>query len=246
MKGKIIFGSILAVLLIALVPATGAIEFQAGEHVSTQTMISYQQLYKMDSKELIAFLKSLARDYPILAEQFLTAVNTIQNTPTCLNQLRAEKIEKHQQPRRGEDNQTLLEKIFWKVYNYRVLRLLISLLLFINFQSKFTLLRTMTWGIRVLRWVKLGILLGYVDPSQHQTQTPDIGFQQDLVNDTLTVTYISASNILWSDIAEIGEGSCNPFPAGNVTVGDIITSCTGILVFEYLPTYEVLGVFEFD
>jgi hypothetical protein len=246
MKGKIVLGSILVVLAIALVPVTSAIEFQIGEQESPQTLISYQQLHNMNADEIVAYIQSLASDYPELSEQFLNAVHGIENTPVDADQQSAVMIEKNQGPRPSADNQTLLEKIFWKIYNYRVMRLLISLLLFVKFQSKFTLLRTTTWGIRLLRWVKLGILLGYIDPSQQQNQTPDIGFQQDLVNNTLTVTYVSAIDILWSDISEIGAGECDPFPGGNVTAGDMITNCNGIIVLQYLPTYEVLGVFEFD
>jgi len=103
----------------------------------------------------------------------------------------------------------------------------------------------MTWGIRLLRWIKLGLLLGFIDPSQQPPQTPDIGFQQDLGNDSITVTYVAPGE-LWSDIAEIGAGSCDPFPEGNVTAGDLITNCSGIIVLQYLPTYEILGVFEFE
>lgn len=246
MKGKIIVGSILAVLLIALVPATNAIEYQTVKPVSSTTLISYQQIKNMNSEELVAYIQGLASDHPEVMEQFLTAVHDLENTPVNPDQQHSAVTDKNQGPRQGDDNQTVLEKIFWKIYNYRVFRLVISLLLFIKFQSKFTLLRTTTWGIRLLRWVKIGILLGYIDPSQQQTQTPDIGFLQDNTNNTLTVISTSAPDILWSDISEVGDGSCDPLPAGNVTAGDVITNCTGVVVLLYLPTYEVIGAFEFD
>jgi hypothetical protein len=249
MKGKIILGSILAVFLIALVPATNAIQIQTVERDMSNTFVSYEQIKNMDAEELIAFIQILVNDYPELSEKFQSAVEDFENTPISPmepNHQSNRFIEKNQGPRQRDDNQTLLEKIFWKIYNYRVFRLLVSLILFIKFQSKFTLMRTMTWGIRLLRWVKVGILLGYIDPSQQPPQTPDIGFQQDLGNDTLTVTYVTAADVLWSDISEIGAGSCDPLPVGNVTAGDMITNCTGIIVLQYLPTYEILGVFEFD
>jgi hypothetical protein len=249
MKGQIILGSIIAVFLIALVPATNAIQIQTVERESSRTLVSYEQIKNMDAEELVAFIQILANDYPQLSEEFQNAVKEIENTPVSsvgVNHERNFLTEKNQGPRQSDDNQTFLEKIFWKIYNYRVFRLLISLLLFIKFQSKFTLMRTMTWGIRLLRWVKVGILLGFIDPSQQPPQTPDIGFQQDLGNDTLTVTYVTAADVLWSDVSEIGAGSCNPLPGGNVTAGDMITNCTGIIVLQYLPTYEILGVFNFD
>jgi hypothetical protein len=235
MNGKIVVGSIFAVFLIALVPATNAIEFQVGNDHTSQTPISYQRLRHMDTTELITYIQNLAQDYPEILTLFLNEVKNIQNTPQKANQQRSNASQNNQGTQSSDTNQTLLEKIFWKIYNYRIIRLIISLVLFLKFQSKFTLLRSTTWAIRVLRWVKLGILLGYIDPSQQQNQTPDISFQQDLLNDTL-----------WSDIAEIGAGSCDPFPSGNVTLGEVITNCSGILVFQYLPTFEVLGVYEFD
>ncbi len=245
MKGKIVLGSILAVLLITLVPATNAIQIKTMEQDLSKNLITYDQLKNMDAQEITAYIQMLCNDYPALSAQFQHAVEDLDITTGDTHQQGSVVIGKNQGRPQPDGNQTLLEKIFWKIYNYRVIRLLISLILFLKIQSKFTLLRTTTWGIRLLRWVKLGILLGYIDPSGWTTQTPSISFQQDPGNSTLTVTYTSANDILWSDIAQIGAGSCDPFPAGNVTVGDIITNCTGILVLQYLPTYEVLGVYEF-
>lgn len=249
MNKRIIIGSIIAVFLIALVPATNAIQIQTVKRELSKTIVSYEQIKNMDTEELVAFIQILANNYPEISKEFQSAVDDIENTPILsmdANHQSNSLVEKNQGPRQRADNQTFLEKIFWKIYNYRIFRLLISLLLFITFQSKFTLMRTMTWGIRLLRWVKVGILLGFIDPSQQPPQTPNIGFQQDLGNNTLTVTYTTAADILWSDISEIGAGSCNPFPAGNVTTGDMITNCTGVIVLQYIPTHEILGVFEFD
>ena len=249
MKRRIILGSIVAVFLIALVPATNAIQIQTMKKEFSTTPFSFEMLKTMDSEELVAFIQILANDYPQLSKEFQNAVKEIENTPVSsvgADNERNYLNEKNQAPRQSDDNQTFLEKIFWKIFNYRVFRVYLSALLFLYFQSKFTLMRTMTWGIRLLRWVKVGILLGFIDPSQRPPQTPDIGFQQDLGNDTLTVTYATAVDVLWSDISEIGAGSCDPFPGGNVTAGDRITNCTGIIVLQYLPTYEILGVFEFD
>jgi hypothetical protein len=229
------------------VPATNAIQVQTIKRELSTSLISYEMVKNIDAEELIAFIQNLAKDYPQLYDEFQNAVEEIENTPASSMRIKHGSnvlVDKNQEPQQRDDNQTFLEKIFWKIYNYRVFRLLVILLLFINFQSKFTLMRTMTWGIRLLRWTKLGILLGFIDPTQ-KPQTPDIGFQQDLGNKTLTVTYTTA-DILWSDISEIGAGSCDPLPVGNVVVGDTLTNCTGILVLQYVPTFEILGVFEFD
>lgn len=246
MKGKIVLGSIVAVLLIALVPATNALEIRSLEQESGRILVSYEQFKTMDADEIVRFIQSLANEYPKLSDQFQQAVDRIILTPPNAQSQSNKLFQKNQGTQQPDDNQTFLEKIFWKIYNYRVFRLVVSALLFLKFQSKFTLWRTMTWGIRLLRWIKIGILLGYIDPTQQPTQTPSIGFSPDLTNHTLTVISTSASDILWSDILEIGEGSCDAFPTGNVTIGDIITNCTGIIVLQYLPTYEILYVFEFD
>jgi hypothetical protein len=248
MKRRIIIGSIIAVFLIALVPATNAIQIHTMERELSRTLISYDLFKNMDAEELVGFIQNLASGYPQLSEEFQSAVEKIENTPASSLDATHQSnfiVEKNQGPRQRDDNQTFLEKIFWKILNYRLFRVYLSALLFVYFQSKFTLMRTMTWGIRLLRWIKVGILLGFIDPTQQPPQTPDIGFQQDLGNDTLTVTYATA-DVLWSDISEIGAGSCDPFPEGNVTAGDMVTNCTGIIVLQYLPTYEILGVFEFD
>ncbi len=249
MKRRIILGSIVAVLLIALVPATNAIQIQTIEQELSITLISYEQFKNMDAEELVSFIQILATDYPELSMKFQSVVDDIESTPVSSMDANHESTflnDKNQGPQKLDDNQTFLEKIFWKIFNYRLFRVYLSALLFVYFQSKFTLMRTMTWGIRLLRWVKVGILLGFIDPSQQPPQTPDIGFQQDFGNDTLTVTYATAADVLWTDISEIGAGGCDPFPGGNVTAGDRITNCTGIIVLQYLPTYEILGVFEFD
>jgi len=249
MKRRIFIGSMIAVFLIIFVPATNAIQVQTVTREVSTALISYEMFKNMDTAELIAFIQSLAKDYPQLFNEFQHAVEEIENTPVSSIEIEHGSkllVDKNQGPQQQNDNQTFLEKIFWKIFNYRLLRAYISTALFIYFHSKFTLMRTMTWAIRLLRWIKVGILLGFIDPSQQLPQTPVIDFQQDLVNRTLTVLSVDASDVLWSDISEIGAGGCDPLPVGNVTVGDTLTNCTGIIVLQYSPTYEILGVFEFD
>lgn len=249
MKKRIVLGSIVAVLLIAFVPLTNAVQIQTIEKKALESYRSYDAFKNMDVEELIVFIHILSQDYPELTEKFDSSLKKIENTPTpsILKQKINDRSDtENQSPRPKDDNQTFLEKIFWKIFNYRVFRVYLSALLFVYFQSKFTLWRTMTWGIRLLRWVKIGILLGIINPDQRPPQTPVINFQQNETNNTLTVTYVSTADIPWSDVSEIGEGSCSPFPDKNITAGDMITDCTGIIVLQYLPTYEILGVFEFD
>lgn len=249
MKRRIVIGSIIAVFLIALMPFIHAIQIQTIEQKSIESYPSYKVIKNLNAEEIVVFIQSLSQHYPEISKKFNTIINNIENTPVpsiVQQKFIQSSLPKNQGSQPKNDNQTLLEKIFWKIFNYRVFRVYLSALLFVYFQSKFTLWRTMTWGIRVLRWVKIGILLGIIDPNNRPPQAPVIGFQQDETNNTLTVTYTSAGDILWNDISEIGAGSCDPFPEGNITIGDMIINCTGIIVLQYLPTYEILGVFEFD
>ena len=241
-------GSIIAVVLIMLIPAAHAVEFQTVKRDLFPSNVSFDLLHSMTSEELVIFIKNLAKDYPELSENFERVVKNIEqtNVPSEASaSIKDFSDEKNQGAQPRAENQTFLEKMYWRVFNYRVLRLLISTLLFLTFQSKLTLWRTMTWGIRLLRWTKIGILLGFVDPSQ-QTQTPTIQFQQDDLNNTLTVLAVAPTGVFWGDIEEIGAGSCDPLPTGEVTSGDMLSNCTGILVLQYSPLHQILGVFEFD
>jgi len=248
MKKRIVVGSMVAVFLMVFIPVTNAIEVQTVKSEISASLISYEQLKNMDAEEIAALILSLSNDFPDLSAEFRYAVEEIENTPvssTSTSQLSNILINKNQGSQPRDENQTVLEKIFWKIFNYRLFRVYLSALLFVYFQSKITLMRTMTLSIRLLRWVKVGILLGFIDPSEQPLQTPDIGFQQDLGNSTLMVTSTPA-DVQWSDITEIGAGSCDPLPEGDVLVGDTLTNCTGIIALFYVPTYEVVGVFEFD
>lgn len=247
MKRRNIIGSFIAVFLILFIPTTTAIQQQPTQQELPTPFVSYETLKNMDVEELIAFIHSLALNYPELYTDFQIAIQILESSLLSSRVIikATQQIDANQEPQPNDDNQTLFEKIFWKVYNYRVLRLLISTVLFLKFQSKFTLWRTMTWGIRVLRLTKIGILLGFIDPQQQNTHTPVIGFEQDLINKTLTVISVDVDTVLWSDITEIGDGSCDPLPDGNVTIGDTLTTCAGIIALWYVPTKEVIGVFEF-
>jgi hypothetical protein len=249
MMRRIIAGSIVAIFMMVLVPVTNAVQIQTVEKELSTSYISYETIKNMNADELIVFIQNLAKDYPQLYEDFQHCVDRMENTPVSsmvTKQLSDIPITKNQGPQPKSDNQTFIEKIFWKIFNYRVFRLYISTCLFLFFQSKFTLMRTTTWAIKLLRLIKIGILLGFIDPSQQQPQTLDVVFEQDEVNNTLIVVSVNPDNVLWSDIAQIGSGSYDPLPMGNITVGGEITNCKGIIVLQYIPTQAILGVFEFN
>jgi hypothetical protein len=231
------------------VPATNAIEIHAIEKNSTASSFSYPQLQSMDTTAIVQFIQSLAHDYPWLADVFEQQVIEIEKTPlsSATTQQQGTTVHRtYQGIQLTSDNQTLLEKIYWKVLNYRVFRLYLSALIFVYHESPLTLMRTMTWGIKVLRLIKIGVFLGYINATPQQPSEPTVYFAQNTVNRTLTVMSVAPATLLWSDIDQIGAGSCDPLPGGNIMVGDVITNCTGIIVLRYVPLNEILGVFEFD
>lgn len=237
MKKRITLGSIAVILLIMIVPAINAVEVQTVERQECLLLYTIRDIKQMDSAELIVFIHDLAQDHPELVEEF----------DRCVQQLEEESVAAHSGLRQPlTDNQTFFEKIFWKIFNYRVFRLYISACLFLYFESDIMLLRTITWAIKLLRLTKIGMALGYIDLTPDQPQTPTIHFVQDNVTKTLIVASVSPEIVPWSDVDEIGAGSCDPLPTGTIMAGDSIANCTGILVLRYIPTDAVLGIFEFE
>ncbi|KYK22120.1 hypothetical protein AYK25_02825 [Thermoplasmatales archaeon SM1-50] len=249
MKRRIVIGSIMTAFLIAFIPVTTAIQIQTVEYNLTPSYISNDAIKNMTDKELVVFISALVQDYLQTYEKFQDYVDDMEDTlvsSIIIKQVNVLLDNKNQDPQQTNDNQTMLEKIFWNIFKYRAVRVAISLILYEYTLSKIILWRTMTWGIRLLRWLKIGILLGIINPNQQNPYTPTINFEQDMINKTLTVLSVNPDSVIWETIAEIGEGSCDPLPEGVVTVGDTLTNCTGIIVLNYLPTDEILGIFEFD
>lgn len=199
MKRRIIVGSIVAIFLMVLVPVTNAIQIQTVEKEWSTSYISYETIKNMDADELIIFIQNLAKDYPQFYEEFQRCVDEMENKPVSsmvTEQLNDMPITKNQGPQSKSNNQTFIEKIFWKIFKYRLFRLFISTCLFLYFHSKLTLIRTMSWEIKLLRWIRIGILLGFIDPSQQEPKTPDISFVKDEVNNTLMVVSVNPDNVL--------------------------------------------------
>lgn len=249
MKGRIIFGSILAVFVLLLVPITNAIQIQTVEKECSSSLPSWCMMKTMYPETIEVFLQTLVKNYPELSGEFKQLVKEIDKTLIAsLTTERSERSSYHssQGSLSANNNQTFLEKIYWKIFNYRLFRLYLSVCIYLYHPSKLTMMRTMTWGIKLLRLVKLGALLGFVTSNPQQPTQPAINFAQDLVNKTLTVISVTPNTVLWSDIDQIGSGHCDPLSNGPVMVGDIITNCTGFIVLRYVPSNEILGFFEFD
>jgi hypothetical protein len=241
MKGKILLGSTLVCFLLILVPATNAIQIHTVEKNKT-SLPSWQEMKTMNAETLQTYLQTLLKDTPTVStndQQWQASEQT--------GMISYAGLSTHSPPGSptAQNNQTLLEKIYWKIFNYRLFRLYISACIYVYHPTKLTLLRTTTWGIKLLRFIQIGVILGYLPATSQPPTQPTILFMQDLTNKTLTVTAVTPASVLWSDIDQIGSGHCDPLPNGNVTVGDTLTNCTGIIVLRYIPLNSILGVFEF-
>ena len=217
-----------------LLPSTSAL--QTDDEFEDKINLEYiKDIQSLDYDELAEFFIDLSDDYPLIQEEIIDQIEEIDD----------QEIEDLTYPM--DSNQSFIERAWFSIFKYRGFRLTLSLGLFVSFQSKITLMRSLTWGIRLLRWVKVGIILGVIDPaSEEPPETPTISFSLDDVNKTLTVTYMDQDEILWEDIDQIGSGTCDPLPTGNVSIGDEITNCLGIIALRYIPTNEVIGVYEFN
>jgi len=244
MKGKIFFGSMLAVVLLVLIPATNAIQVQTVEKEYSSSLPSWQMVKMMDPMALQTFLQTLVKNDPVLTNEFQQQMKAIDKASIVSLGKESYPTVQGMQTVNGS-NQTFLEKMYWKLFNYLLFRFYVSVLIYAYNPTKLTTMRMLTWGIKVLRITKLGVLLGFIATSPQQPTQPEITFAQDLVNKTLTVASVSPNTVLWSDIDQIGSGHCDPLPNGNVTVGDELTNCTGIIVLRYIPLNMILGVFQF-
>lgn len=241
MKGKILIGSTLVCFLLVLVPATNAIQIHTVEK-NTSSLPSWQEMKTMNAEALQTYLQAILKNTPTASANDQTWQESEQK-----GMISYVGLSTHASPGSptAQNNQTLLEKIYWKIFNYRLFRFYVSVLIYAFHPTKLTTMRMLTWAIKLLRITNIGVLLGYINTSPQQPTQPEITFAQDLVNKTLTVTSVSPDTVLWSDIDQIGAGHCDPLPNGNVKVDDELTNCTGIIVLRYIPLNIILGVFQF-
>jgi hypothetical protein len=236
MKRKIIIGSLLAAFILMLLPTTNAVQLNTSLKGIT-TIRDLDDIRNMDLEELMNYILEFVKECQWIPDEVIQQLEELEEEEIIFEEI-------NEIP---DDNQTLRERIWLRIFQYRIFRLYISLCIFAWTQSKLTLMRTLTWGIKVLRWVKIGILIGVVDPTPEEPpETPEIIFMQDSENNTLTVVSVDRDDVLWEDIDQIGSGNCDPLPDGNVTAGDVIINCIGIIVLRYKPTNEVIGIFEFE
>lgn len=236
MKKKIVIGSMLVVFILMLLPTTNAVNVNTSLPEIT-TFGDIDDIRNMDLEELITSILEFVKNCEWIPDEVIQKLEELEKEDILFEEFKET----------PDNNLTLKERIWLRIFEYRLFRLYISLATFAWSRSKITLMRTLTWSIKVLRWVKIGILIGVIDPTPEEPpETPEIIFMQDSENNTLTVVFVDRDDVLWEDIDQIGSGDCDPLPDGNVTAGDVITNCAGIIVLRYIPTQEVIGLFEFD
>ena len=233
MKKKIIVGSILVVFMLMLLPSNTAVQLNTGLNRITN-LTDFKEIQNMNMGELTDFIMELAEGNPKIQDEIIRQVEEMEDEDILQEEL-------------ADSNQSVIEKIWMGIFNYRLFRLSVSFWISLYLQSKITIIRTIHWAMKLLRWIQVGIILDIVDLNPDGPQeTPDISFEMDMENNTLTVSSVYPEDVSWGDIDQIGSGTCNPLPTGNVTVGDEITNCIGMIVLLYIPTNEVLGVFDFE
>jgi hypothetical protein len=187
----------------------------------------------MNINELFTYIQQISHQNPDQLTIYLDDLEDQDLPPDSINNL--------------ANNESLLSRIWTKVANYRFFRLYLSVCILLYTQSTLSLMRTTHWAIKTLKWVQVGIILGVIKmPDLTPPETPTILFDLNDENNTLTVLDISMENIYWEDIENIGSGTCDPLPPNNITIGDMITNCTGIIVLRYTITDGIIGVYEFD
>jgi len=235
MKKKIILGSIVTIIMLIMLPSTTSIQLNPKlQEASKQT--SFEEIKNMDIDEIIDLMFEITKDYPQIQEEIskqIEELNKKTNNEIVIKQ--------------ADSNVSTLQKIWELVFRYRMFRFTWSLFIYVSFPTKITMWRTLTWSIKVIKWIKIGVLLGFVDPAfWKQPIIPQISFEMDIANNTLVVVYVSYENISWNDIDQIGSGSCDPLPTGSVTVGDEITNCVGIIILRYKPFNQIIGMYDFS
>lgn len=180
MRKRILFGSMLVIICMLLLPSTSAL--QIDDEFEDKINLEYiKDIQSLDYDQLAEFFIDLSEDYPLIQEEIIDQIEEIDNQ------------ELEDLTNLVDSNQSFIEKVWFSIFEYRGFRLYLSLCLFVYFQSKLTLMRSLTWGIKLLRWVKVGIILGIVDPTPEEPpETPVISFYMDDVNNNINGNFCNA------------------------------------------------------
>ena len=229
MKKKIILSSILITIMLIILPSTTSIK-PSSDFQDATIQTSFSEIKNMEIDQLLDLMIEITEDYPQIQEEISKQIEELN-------------IEIKQ----ANSNESILEKIWGMIFQYRMFRFSWSLFVYVTIPTKITMWRTLSWSIKLIKWVKIGVLLGYVDPAfWKQPIIPQIAFEMDLANNTLVVDYVSHENISWDDIDQVGSGSCDPLPTGTVSVGDEITNCAGVIILRFIPYNQIIGYYDFS
>jgi len=82
------------------------------------------------------------------------------------------------------------------------------------------------------------------DDSTNESITPVLTVELDRINKTITIVSIEeGTDLIWSNV-EVLVGTAT-IPEGTIDEGDMITNCTEILDFNWIPTNEIFLHVEF-
>jgi len=234
MKNVLIVGTIAVVAILLGVPLSSAVIVRPSPPTSTQTSVDSlieETVRRVVPAPAAEQLVSLLRDHPEVVQAM--AVDGSHPHPVVLEKL-------------AGSNSSLLTKLWTIVLYYRLSRFLFSYGVYAVLPSKIMALRVLGWGIKILKWIEVGLILGVIDIPQTPPTTPDITFEANETNRTLTVMSVNyTGNVLWSDIAQIGNGTCDSLPTGVVEAGQMITNCSGVIMLQYVPSGVLLYTHEF-
>ena len=236
MNKKILISTLIVLTILLAMPLTNALE-------QPYIIRPFNNTYKdLDLEQIIEQLIQELNDNTMLITQLQTILFILKTNPQLKEHLN------DQNPDETENQPiqrvSIRQRIWDLVLKYRLYRLMNSINLYLLLNSNFMALRVLKWSIKVIRWIRVGIIIKVVDATY---QEPLITFTPDYQNNTLNVTYVFPKDLTWSDIEEIGEGTTAPLPTNKtVEIGDTITNCAGIIILRYKPTDKILGIWEFD
>jgi len=100
--------------------------------------------------------------------------------------------------------------------------------------------KILTIGMSMFMILQLSIAVEQVKADD----PPDIQFEMDDINNTLTVVSVDPDDVLWSNIDISGD--CMYIFMTYVTSGDHFTDCYGTITLTYIPTTTTIGTWEFS
>jgi len=94
-------------------------------------------------------------------------------------------------------------------------------------------------------FLSLKIICGIFRFQYHTPEAPSIIFHMDTEARILTVMSVDSSEVLWTDLQNVGDGSCTIPTEGYIDAGEQITDCYGTISLVYIPSQTLIATFTF-